>query len=235
MRKYQFLFLCVFLAACAGPRYAENINYRHLLEGHLVFGGLTSAADEWSLEQQLIRSAEARDSILRRRKDLDIKPTSWLVERIGQQQLVTLNKELEDKAQLGVATIERLAERLAGVRYIIFGRIVVDNSQKIVAERETIENNEKRRYTEYKIERQVTVATKIYDLTERTLAWSGEVSYSESTENTVPHLPAHSGVGKFVMNVVASSYLIDHYPKPPDLNNMLKRLFLQFGDGLPWE
>lgn len=234
--KYSFMIAGLLLASCAQiptePRPSDNIKFDDLATGHLVFGGITSSIDNWSYEQRIAYSKLARDEIASQRKTLSIKTTDWLVEKIGEQDVLLIHEILKMKMLLDVDLLQKIKDQLNDVRYLVLARVDADSASQSSSQHTETYKKKSQEYSTYTTMRTMTISLEIYDLGESTRAWSGAFSVRDVNENENPHTSSKSPL-KDLANGVLEDIMFGTHPKPTSTKNMIQIAFAKIGNVLP--
>lgn len=166
-----------------------------------------------------------------KRRDLRILPAVAVADSLGVERYTGFVREYQARGWLDGYALSRLAAALGGVRYLVLARLEAD---ELVTGRSVDDYTEERGGIDCKIEQTtnfsahtLTVHFTVYDLHQRRSAWAGQISdVKERTSGD-----SWNSCDPLYFNVL--TMLLNGEPEPPELAEVLKKVFEDFARHLP--
>ncbi|WP_141733321.1 hypothetical protein [Oligoflexus tunisiensis] len=237
--------LFLLTSACAtkvdGLQVSDSFQPSTLKSGALVTGGVVDTKAGVKREDSNTYSALMLSEIKDEREYVSVKPVETLIQALGDSTYnIVLNQY--SKSGLDGNTLGQIAEKLPGVRFVALAKIEGDTTEKgenRQAASETKNDDGKVIKTPASVtkthKRTVLASMHIYDLKNRDVAFSGQVSKSKETSrnytiNTVGNVLS-------VVNAIQGKDDDATYPTPeaPSTRDVLAEVFEGFAENFPKE
>lgn len=238
--------LSMFLMVSCGTKVeglskAESFTHPNIVSGRMVVGGVVDAVEAMNAKTGLSYANSLRAQIIEERPSFKVSNASYLIKKLGRKSYNNILSELEMDGAISEASINLLATKATGVRYITFARIEsneVSNDRNEIDETDSQGNETGKKSVVTTTTRSITVNFRVLDLKEKTTAWSGLISKSDQQESKFA-VKSENGLISLVKAIKGTGETEDDkkypFPKAPGLKNVLKQAFNGFADNLPEE
>ncbi len=230
----MFSFVC--LSGCTAHMSGLTVNRyfteESLLQGGLIWAGITAADKKWSSEEQEQYWQIVADAITRKRPDIPLRSPQRIIRKLGEALFSDILHDFSTDGELSHNSLTILQSSASGTRYILFSRIVKDRI--LHHHRSEVETGDpKQQYTTvYETVRETAVYSRIFDLTTLMPVWSGTILKKFSKTNVNPH-SHNKSIGQDIVNELLEDAVFGDYPKPKSLEKILKRAFTGIAGNFP--
>lgn len=238
---YLSLFGWVVAGCSSSPplEQSASFNLPNVVNGRLAVGGVSAASGPIAESARQSYSSLLRRALVEQREDYPVLPAEEVQERLGVM-YGPIERELQNKGELGEVSLAVLRKELADSRYIAFVRI--DNNEVVRDRSETADKDssgtviEGSRKVIATANRNITASLTIYDLRLGEVAWRGTVS--KKLGSSKQYDKEHEYTLTSVLNALqgkAAAVLDRKYPYPqaPGTEQVLTKVFEGFGERLP--
>lgn len=220
---------------------SDSFTPSNIKRGSILTGGVVNNVEAQSRTDSNSYSSIMLAKIKDERKYASLQPVDTLINALGEKQY---DKMLNKYASSGLdeATLSMISEKLPNVHFLALARIEANNTEKFAEEtaaQESTDANGKVIKTPPKItkkhKRTTLVSMHIYDLKNKNLAFSGQVSKHKENSNTYDVNTLTNVLS--VVNAVQGKDNEKIYPSPdaPDTRLILGDIFKGFAENFPKE
>lgn len=227
LKLIAFVQMIIILSSCTTPmtsiKQNDSFTINSIKQEHIVFGGITSAAEEWDNEKFRQYTSIARDSLSTIYSGINFDSNENILTSIGHDELINFINLILDNSVETKEALVTLSNIEKNSRYIIFSKILTD----------TITKNNYSTNTEksYIVERKISVLTSIYDLKKLSRVWSGKITTTMSNSNTNPQ--KHDGnILSDLLTTLVEDVIYRDYPKPPAIEALIEKSFSGIGENI---
>lgn len=238
MRGPAIALLGAALAGCAplpkvvGLERDPGFTYEALSAAPLAVLGVTvDGLEPASASASLQLGGLLAERLASKRRDLRILPPVDVADSLGLQQYTGLVREYQARGWLDRYALSRLAAALGGVRYLVHARLEADD---LVTGNSVDDYTEEHAGKDCNIERTTNFAARalavrftVYDLHQHHSAWAGQITDVQERTSS----DAWNSCDPLFLNVL--TMVLNGEPDPPELAEVLKRVFEEFARHLP--
>mgnify|MGYP003675079032 CR=1 FL=1 len=243
--KFIALISMLLLTSCGtkveGLTKVESFTHPNILSGRMVVGGIVDAVENMKSKTALSYANSLRAQIIEERPGFKVSNASYLIKKLGRKTYTNILSELEMDGAVSEASINLMATKVSGVRYVTFARIEsneVSNDRNEQADTDSQGNETGGKSIVTTTTRSITVNFRVLDLKDKTIAWSGLISKSQQEQSKYA-VKSESGLISLVKAIKGTEETGDDkkypFPKAPALKGVLKQAFVGFADNLPEE
>ncbi len=219
----------------------DSFTHANILSGRMVVGGVVDAVETINAKAGLSYANSLRAQIIEERPGFKVSNASYLIKKLGRKSYNNILSELEMDGAVSESSMNLLATKATGVRYISFARIEaneVSNDRNETSDTDSQGNETGKKSVVTTTTRSITVNFRVLDLKEKSTAWSGLISKSQQEESKFA-VKSESGLISLVKAIKGTGETEDDkkypFPKAPGLKGVLKQAFNGFADNLPEE